>query len=70
MVRIRVPGGVLPVAQARALARIARAYGPDWLHLTTRQNLELHWVEAERVPSLLTELERIGLSFFLKFFTN
>jgi sulfite reductase beta subunit-like hemoprotein len=62
MVRIRVPGGVLPVAQARALARIARAYGPDWLHLTTRQNLELHWVEAERVPLLLTELERTGLS--------
>jgi sulfite reductase beta subunit-like hemoprotein len=62
MVRVRVPGGVLPTSQARALARIARRYGPDWLHLTTRQNVELHWVEGERVEGLLAELDHAGLS--------
>src|ERR1044072_3710482 len=50
MVRIRVPGGVLPTEQARGVARLARRYGPDWIHLTTRQNLELHWVQDRDVP--------------------
>lgn len=62
MVRVRIPGGVLPTAQARSLARIARRYGPDWLHYTTRQNVELHWVESAQVQPLLTELDHAGLS--------
>ncbi len=62
MIRVRVPGGVLPTARARALARTARRYGPDWLHLTTRQSVELHWVEAEQVEGLLAELTQAGLS--------
>src|SRR5690349_3204854 len=62
MVRIRVPGGVLPTEQARGVARLARRFGPDWLHITTRQNLELHWVRDRDVPTLLSELQRIGLS--------
>src|SRR5690606_31599729 len=62
MVRIRVPGGVLLTEQARGLARLARARVPDWLHLTTRQSIELHWVDAREVQKLLTDLGRIGLS--------
>lgn len=62
MVRIRVPGGVLPTPLAHGLARVARRFGPDWLHLTTRQGLELHWVKATDVPVLLKELERLGLT--------
>jgi sulfite reductase beta subunit-like hemoprotein len=62
MVRVRIPGGVLPADQARALARLGRRYGRDWVHLTTRQNVELHWVEDRRVPGLLDELARVGLS--------
>lgn len=61
MVRIRVPGGVLPTAQARAAGRIAAQAGTDWVHLTTRQNLELHWVEARQVADVLASLERAGL---------
>ena len=62
MVRVRVPGGVLPTAQARAVARLAHRYGEDWLHLTTRQSLELHWVWDRSVRDLLADLERVGLS--------
>lgn len=62
MVRVRVPGGVLPTVQARGLARLARVHGLDWLHLTTRQNVELHWVEDRKVPDLLRAVERIGLT--------
>ena len=62
MIRVRVPGGVLPTPHARALARLSRRFGPDWLHLTTRQNLELHWIEGERVEELLASIEQAGLS--------
>jgi len=62
MVRIRIPGGALPTGQARGLARLARKYGDDWLHISTRQNLELHWVEDRRVPELIQEVSRLGLS--------
>lgn len=62
MVRVRVPGGVLLAAQARALARLARRYGRDWLHCTTRQNVELHWVEDRQVPEVLAAVDRGGLS--------
>jgi len=62
MMRVRVPGGVLLADQARGLARLARAYSHDWLHLTTRQNVELHWVEDRKVPEVLDKLAKLGLT--------
>lgn len=62
MVRVRVPGGVLPADQARALARLGHRFGEDWLHLTTRQSVELHWVADREVRELIDELGRVGLS--------
>jgi sulfite reductase beta subunit-like hemoprotein len=62
MVRIRVPGGVLPTAQARAIARVAARHGSDWVHLTTRQNVELHWVADRSVRDALGAIEQAGLS--------
>ncbi len=62
MLRIRIPGGVVPTAQARGVGRLAARYGEDWLHLTTRQNLELHWVLDRNVPAVLDELAGYGLS--------
>lgn len=62
MVRIRIPGGVLPTARARGIARVAARHGSDWVHLTTRQNVELHWVPDRAVRDVLAELERVGLS--------
>jgi sulfite reductase beta subunit-like hemoprotein len=62
MIRVRVPGGVLPTEQARGLARIARRFAQDWIHITTRQNVELHWVEAREVAAVLDSLALIGLS--------
>jgi sulfite reductase beta subunit-like hemoprotein len=62
MVRVRVPGGVVVSDQLRGLGRLAARHAADWLHLTTRQNVELHWVAAREVPLLLEDLARIGLS--------
>ncbi|HEX8770130.1 MAG TPA: nitrite/sulfite reductase, partial [Acidimicrobiales bacterium] len=62
MVRVRIPGGALPTAPARGLARLARRFSDDWLHITTRQNLEFHWVADKHVPEVLEQVGRVGLS--------
>ena len=62
MVRNRIPGGVLLTEQARGLARLGRTYSNDWLHLTTRQNVEFHWVADRKVPEVLERVSQIGLT--------
>jgi sulfite reductase beta subunit-like hemoprotein len=62
MIRVRIPGGVAPTEQVRGLGRIADQFAEDWLHLSTRQNVELHWVADRAVPRVLDALARIGLS--------
>jgi sulfite reductase beta subunit-like hemoprotein len=62
MVRVRVPGGTLPTWQARALGTIAERHGEDWIHLTTRQAIELHWVADSDLLEVLDRLAAAQLS--------
>jgi sulfite reductase beta subunit-like hemoprotein len=62
MVRVRIPGGVAPTEQVRGIARVGHQYAEDWLHISTRQNVELHWVDAHDVNRVLADLRRVGLS--------
>lgn len=62
MVRVRVVGGLVPTAQLRGVARLANRYGEDWVHLTTRQSIELHWVRDREVRDLLADIGRLGLT--------
>lgn len=62
MVRVRLPGGVAPTEQVRGIARVGAQHAEDWLHISTRQNVELHWVKDTSVPQVLRELGHFGLS--------
>ncbi|MGH7273802.1 MAG: FAD-dependent oxidoreductase, partial [Nitrospiria bacterium] len=62
MLRIRIPGGRVTARQLMRLADLADIHGRSWGHLTTRQDLELHWVRVEEVPEIWKKLEAIGLS--------
>ncbi|MEA3078172.1 MAG: hypothetical protein QOF60_3080 [Actinomycetota bacterium] len=62
MVRIKLPYGGVSAAQLDVLGRIADEYSRGWGHITTRQNIQFHFVELERVPDLLTELADAGLT--------
>jgi len=62
MVRIKVPGGRLDAGQLRGLGRIARTHGRDLVELTTRQGVQLHWVQMPGLPDVLSEIEQLGLS--------
>ena len=63
MQRIRVPGGSLEPGQWRTLADIAREFTPSTpLHLTTRQDVELHDLAAESVPPMQRKLAEAALT--------
>lgn len=62
MVRVRIPyGGVTP-EQLDMFAHVAEEYSRGWGHITTRQNVQFHFVELERVPQLLRDLASVGLT--------
>jgi len=62
MLRIRIDGGQLSLAQLRTIASISQRFGRDSADITDRQNIQLHWVEIENVPTIWRELEAVGLS--------
>jgi sulfite reductase (ferredoxin) len=62
MQRVKVPGGVPAAGQWRALGQIVRQFTPGSpLHLTTRQDIELHDLTAEQAPAVQRMLEDAGL---------
>ncbi|MEI7886830.1 MAG: nitrite/sulfite reductase [Actinomycetes bacterium] len=62
MVRIKAPYGAITSTQLDALADISEKYSRTWGHLTTRQNVQFHFVDLERVPDLLWDLAKVGLT--------
>ena len=50
MVRVKIPYGLLRPEQLEMLATIARRYSRGWGHITTRQNVQFHYVALERIP--------------------
>jgi len=62
MLRLKVPGGVLPVAALPALAGLARDFAQDIAHITTRQDLQLYHLPLDRVAEALDRLAAAGLT--------
>jgi sulfite reductase (ferredoxin) len=62
MVRIKVPYGSLAPDQLEMLAHIGETYSRGWGHITTRQNIQFHFVQLEQVPDVLRELASVGLT--------
>ena len=62
MVRCKIPGGLVTATQVGQLARIADEFGGGRSHLTTRQNLQYHFVPLARVADLMTILADAGLT--------
>jgi len=61
MLRIRVDGGQLDLAQLRAIADISTRYARGTADITDRQNIQLHWVRVEDMPAIWSALESVGL---------
>ncbi|HEX6500881.1 MAG TPA: nitrite/sulfite reductase [Micromonosporaceae bacterium] len=61
MMRVRLDGGQLDLAQLRAIADVSQRYARDTADVTDRQNIQLHWVRIEDVPTIWRQLESVGL---------
>ncbi|MGH3491264.1 MAG: nitrite/sulfite reductase [Actinopolymorphaceae bacterium] len=61
MLRIRIDGGQLTVAQVRTIADISTTYARDSADITDRQNVQLHWIRIEDMPTIWERLEAVGL---------
>ena len=72
MLRIKIPGGRLNAAQARAIGEIAETFargpapnpvfGDAYLDITTRQDIQLHWIRIGAVPEIWGRLEAVGMT--------
>jgi ferredoxin-nitrite reductase len=72
MLRIKVPGGRLDASQARVIGEVADefargpapnpVFGDTYLDITTRQDIQLHWIKIGAVPEIWRRLEAVGVS--------
>ena len=58
MIRIKIPYGKLSSHQLRRISEVSDEYSRGRLHITTRQDLQIHYVDLNRTPELWAELER------------
>ena len=62
MMRIGLPNGLLTSHQTRVIAGIARKHGRNLADITTRQNIQLHWLTIADLVEVTDLLTEIGLS--------
>jgi sulfite reductase (ferredoxin) len=62
MQRIKIPMGKLTTVQLERLAEVAEEYSDDILHVTTRQDIQLHFVHIEDTPDLMRRLAAAGIT--------
>ena len=62
MQRIKIPFGGLNPKQLEALADVAEEYSDGILHITTRQDFQLHFVHIEDTPTLMRRLAAVGIT--------
>ncbi|MBN2622942.1 MAG: nitrite/sulfite reductase [Acidimicrobiales bacterium] len=62
MVRVKIPwGGMLP-DQLELMADLADTYSRGWGHITTRQNIQFHYVQLEKIPEVMRLLATVGMT--------
>ncbi|MEI7753188.1 MAG: nitrite/sulfite reductase [Actinomycetota bacterium] len=62
MVRIKLPAGTITPEQMDMMGYLAENFSRGWGHITTRQNVQVHFVELTRVPELMRQLATVGLT--------
>ena len=62
MVRIKLPAGTITPEQLDMMAHISEEFSRGWGHITTRQNVQVHYVELNRVPEVMRLIGSVGLT--------
>ena len=62
MLRVKIPSGILTPAKLRAVGAVSNRYGRGDAELTTRQCIQLHWLELSALPDVFADLEAAGIT--------
>ena len=62
MMRIKIPFGGLNPEQMEVLADLAEEYSDEILHITTRQDIQLHFIHIDDTPDLMRRLAAVGIT--------
>jgi sulfite reductase (NADPH) hemoprotein beta-component len=62
MLRVKIPQGILDRDQLEALADVAERYSRGFGHITTRQNVQFHFIELQHVELAMRRLADAGLT--------
>ncbi len=62
MIRIKVPSGEITPEQLEKIANLSEAFSIGSAHVSTRQNIQLHWVQLEDVSEVMRGLVEAGLT--------
>jgi len=62
MLRVKAPQGIVSASQMRAFAGVASRYSRGFCHITTRQNIQFHFVLLKNVEAAMRELADEGLT--------
>jgi sulfite reductase (ferredoxin) len=62
MMRIGLPNGLLTSRQLRVIGELTQKYARNLADITTRQNIQLHWLTIQALPEIVDALTAIGLS--------
>lgn len=62
MLRVKIPQGLLTADQLEAIADVAEQYSRGFGHITTRQNIQMHFINVHDVEAALRRLAAVGLT--------
>jgi sulfite reductase beta subunit-like hemoprotein len=62
MMRIKIPSGILSAVALRRIGEVSEQYGRDQGELTTRQNIQLHYITLDRFQEIFAKLKGAGLT--------
>jgi sulfite reductase beta subunit-like hemoprotein len=62
MLRVKIPNGVLSAERLRTIGEVSNKYGRGDAELTTRQCIQLHWLELASLPDVFADLEASGIT--------
>jgi sulfite reductase (ferredoxin) len=62
MVRVKAPYGAITPEQLEMFAEIAEQHSRGWAHITTRQNIQFHFVQLDDIPNVMRKLGSVGMT--------